>query len=145
MAKATAKKKPQELPKAPKIEVKGGVVAYLTVSNASEAAEFYTRAFGAEEQFRYPLDDKGRTMHIHLYVNGSSLMLSDAFPEHGHLLKAPESFNLHMMVKGIDAKFQKAVDAGAEVVLPVQKMFWGDRYGQLRDPFGVLWSMGEPD
>lgn len=50
-----------------------------------------------------------------------------------------------MMVTGIDETFQRAVDAGCEVVLPVQKMFWGDRYGQVRDPFGVLWAMGEPD
>jgi PhnB protein len=50
-----------------------------------------------------------------------------------------------LKVQGIDKAFQRAVDAGATVVLPVQKMFWGDRYGQLRDPFGVIWTMGEPD
>jgi uncharacterized glyoxalase superfamily protein PhnB len=51
---------------------------------------------------------------------------------------------LHLQVDDVDAWWQRAVDAGAEIVLPLQKMFWGDRYGQLRDPFGVLWSMSQP-
>ena len=152
MAKAAnAKKKPAtksaepEPVSVPKIEVKGGVIPYLSLSNASKAADFYAKAFGAEEKFRYPVDEQGRTMHIHLYVNGTSVMLSDVFPEYGHPLEKPQAFSLHMMVTGIDETFQRAVDAGCEVVLPVQKMFWGDRYGQVRDPFGVLWAMGEPD
>lgn len=129
----------------PQVPVKGGVIAYMSLSSAAKAADFYAEAFGAEEQFRYPPDEQGRTMHIHLYINGSSVMLSDVFPEFGHPLEKPAAFTLHMIVKGIDEKFQRAVDAGCEVVLPVQKMFWGDRYGQVRDPFGVLWAMGEPD
>ena len=61
-------------------EVKGGVVPYLQLDGAVAAAEFYKKAFGAEEVARVPVDEKGRTMHIHLYINGSSLMLSDPFP-----------------------------------------------------------------
>jgi PhnB protein len=141
---ATAQKRtsspPQEMP-----DVLGGVVPYLNVSNAGAAADFYVKAFGAKEVFRYPPDEKGRHMHIHLHLNGGSLMLSDPFPEHGCEHKDPQGFNLHMKVQGIDKAFQRAVDAGATVVMPVQKMFWGDRYGQLRDPFGVTWAMGEPD
>lgn len=125
-------------------QVRGGLIPYLTVDGAAKAAEFYTRAFGAEEATRYPLDEKGRTMHIHLYVNGSSLMLSDAYPEYGHPLQQPQSFNLTLQVDDIDAWWKRAVDAGATIVTPVEKMFWGDRYGQLRDPFGVMWSMNEP-
>jgi uncharacterized glyoxalase superfamily protein PhnB len=125
-------------------EVLGGIVPYLTVDGASKAAEFYTRAFAAREVFRHPVDDKGRTMHIHLHINGGSLMLSDAYPEHGHGFKPAQGYMLHLKVDGVDAWWQRAVKAGAEVVLPLQKMFWGDRYGQLRDPFGVMWSMGEP-
>jgi len=124
-------------------EVLGGLVAYLQVDGASRASEFYTRAFGAKEVFRHPVDDKGRTMHIHLYVNGSSLMLSDAYPEYGDALEKPQAFNMTLQVKDIDTWWQRAVDAGATVVMPVQEMFWGARYGQLRDPFGVLWSMNE--
>ncbi len=76
MAKSAAAKKPATSTNAPtpaqQIPVKGGVIAYLTVSNASKAADFYVKAFGAQEQFRHPVDEKGRTMHIHLYINGSS-------------------------------------------------------------------------
>ena len=121
----------------------GGVVAYLQVDGASAAAEFYQRAFGATEVNRHPVDERGRTMHIHLYVNGSSLMLGDAYPEYGHPLEKPQAFNLTLQVDDIDAWWRRAVDAGATVVMPVQKMFWGDLYGQLRDPFGVMWSMNQ--
>ena len=124
--------------------VLGGLVPYLTVDGASKAADFYVKAFGAKEVARYPLDEKGRTMHIHLHINGSSLMLSDAFPEHGHPLQAPQSFNLTLQVRGIDAWWDRAIAAGATSIMPVQQMFWGDRYGQLKDPFGVMWSMNEP-
>ena len=124
--------------------VLGGLVAYLTVDGAGKASDFYVKAFGAKEVARYPLDEKGRTMHIHLHINGNSLMLSDAFPEHGHPLQAPQSFNLTLQVQGIDAWWERAIAAGATAIMPVQQMFWGDRYGQLKDPFGVLWAMNEP-
>jgi PhnB protein len=124
--------------------VKGGVVPYLQVGGASDAAEFYGRAFGATEVFRVPVDDKGRTMHIHLHINGSSVMLSDAYPEHGHGLEKPQAFNLTLQVKDIDSWFARAVAAGVEVVLPVQDMFWGARYCQVKDRFGVLWAMNQP-
>jgi uncharacterized glyoxalase superfamily protein PhnB len=122
---------------------KGGVVAYLTVDGASAAAEFYKKAFGAEEVFRYPVDEKGRTMHIHLYLNGSSVMLSDAYPEHGHPIQAPAGFNLTLMIQDIDARYRRAIEAGAKEIMPPTDMFWGDRYAQLRDPYGVMWSMNQ--
>lgn len=124
--------------------VLGGVAPYLSVSNAGAAADFYVKAFGAKEAVRMPPDDKGRYMHIHLVINGGSIMLADAFPEHGHPLEKPAAFTLHLQVDDVDAWFERATKAGADVVLPVADMFWGDRYGQLRDPFGVLWSMGMP-
>lgn len=133
-----------EQPAAKPVPTLGGLVPYLTVDGATKAADFYIRAFGAEEATRIPTDDKGRTMHIHLYVNGSSLMLSDAYPDYGHPLEKPQSFNLTLIVDNIDTWWKRAVDAGATVVTPVEKMFWGDRYGQLLDPFGVMWSMNEP-
>jgi uncharacterized glyoxalase superfamily protein PhnB len=135
---ATTETKPTALP-----PVKGGVVAYLQVDGALKAADFYRRAFGAELAFAYPPDDKGRTMHVHLYINGSSIMLGDAYPEHGVPLEKPQAFNVMLPVDDIDARFQRAVDAGATVVMPVADMFWGDRYGQLRDPFGVVWAMNQ--
>jgi PhnB protein len=124
--------------------VKNGLLPYITVDGALKAAEFYTRAFGAEEAFVVPPDEKGRTMHVHLYINGSSLMLSDAYPEHGHPFKTHQGFSLQLVVDDIDIWWERAVAAGVEVVMPVELMFWGDRYGQLRDPFGVLWAMNEP-
>ncbi len=130
---------PQAQPK-----VCGGVVAYLQVKGASEASAFYQRAFGATEVGRQPVDEQGRTMHVHLYVNGSSLMLSDPYPDYGYPLEKPQAFDLMLHVDDIDAWWARAVAAGAEVVQPVQEMFWGARYGQLRDPFGVRWSMNQP-
>lgn len=124
--------------------VKGGLVAYLTVDGALKAAEFYEKAVGAERVYLVPPDEKGRTMHVHLYVNGSSLMLADAYPDYGHPWERPQGFTMQLVVVDIDAWWKRAVDAGMEVVMPVERMFWGDRYGQLRDPFGVLWAMNEP-
>lgn len=122
----------------------GQVTPYLFVDGAAKAADFYARAFGAVEVFRYPVDEQGRTMHIHLHLRGTSVMLADFYPEQGHGYEKPQGFNLTLQVTDIDNDFKRAIDAGAEVLLPVQDMFWGDRYGQLRDPFGVMWSMNQP-
>jgi PhnB protein len=131
-------------PSAKEAPVKGGVVPYLMVGGASDAAELYGRAFGATEVFRYPVDQSGRTMHIHLHINGSSVMLSDPYPEHGCALEKSQGFNLTLQVNDIDSWFARAVAAGIEVVMPVQEMFWGARYCQLKDRFGVHWSMNQP-
>ena len=123
--------------------VKGGVVAYLMIDGALKAAEFYKKAFGAEVAMAYPPDDKGRTMHAHVYINGSSVMLSDAYPEHGCPLETPPGYSLMIMTDSIDADYQRAVDAGCTATMPPADMFWGDRYGQLKDPFGVTWAMNQ--
>ena len=128
----------------PKIPVKGGIVAYLCVEGAQKASDFYQKAFAATQAHAYPPDEQGRTMHVHLYVNGSSLMLADAYPDYGHPWEKPQGFTMQLVVDDIDTWWQRAVDAGMDVVMPIETMFWGDRYGQLRDPFGVLWAMNEP-
>lgn len=140
---ATAEQMPSTQPEA---ETKGGLVAYLMVDGASKAAAFYEKAFGAKEVFRYPEDEQGRTMHIHLHVNGSSLMLSDPFPEHGAVAEKAQGYSLQLILKAdeIDSWWKRAVDAGCEVVMPLEVMFWGDRWGQLRDPFGITWGMDAP-
>ena len=126
--------------------VKGGVVPYLQLDGAIKASEFYQRAFGATEVFRHPADERGRTMHVHIHINGGSLMLSDAYPEYGHALERPQGYSLMLpLTDDIQHWFDRAVAAGCEVVLPVQKMFWGDLYGQVRDRFGVLWAMNQPE
>jgi uncharacterized glyoxalase superfamily protein PhnB len=130
--------KPPALP-APK----GGLVPYLMVSDANAASLFYQKAFGAEEVSRIPGRDGVKLVHCHLYLNGHSLMLNDPMPEVGHPLVAQQGCTLTLIVEDIDAWFQRAVDAGATVITPVQTMFWGDRFGALVDPFGVSWAMNE--
>jgi len=124
-------------------KVLSGVTPYLSVGGAVKASEFYQRALGAQEVMRVPVDEKGRTMHIHLYINGGSVMLADPYEEYGHPLQAPQSFTLHLQLgPDIENWWNRAVEAGMTVELPLDRQFWGDRYGQLRDPFGVLWSFG---
>jgi PhnB protein len=125
-------------------DVKGGVVPYLTVDGAIKASEFYKKALAAEVASIYPPDEKGRTMHVHLYINGSSVMMSDAYPEHGHPLKEPAAFNVMLPVADVDAWFNRAVEAGCTAIMSPADMFWGDRYGQFKDPFGVVWAVNGP-
>jgi PhnB protein len=126
--------------------VRGGLVAYLQVDGAMKAAEFYKKAFGATIESFHPVDEQGRTMHIHLYINGSSLMLCDPYPDYGHPFEKPQGYTMLLPLANgdIDSWWKRAVDAGLEITLELQVMFWGDRYGQLRDPFGVNWSMNAP-
>ncbi len=131
----------------PPAPVLGGLIAYLQVDGAHEAADFYRKAFGGETVFAYPPDEKGRTMHVHLHINGSSLMLSDAFPEHGHPHQKPQGYTMQLLLAGdgeIERWWKRAVEAGCEIVTPLEVMFWGDRWGQLRDPFGINWAMNAP-
>lgn len=131
--------KPAKLPK-----IKGGAVPYLTIDGAVKAAEFYKKAFAAKVAMIQPPDAKGRSMHAHLYINGASVMMSDAYPEHGHPLQAPAAFNIMLPVDDVDAWYSRAIEAGCKATMPPADMFWGDRYGQLKDPFGVTWAFSSP-
>lgn len=122
----------------------GGLTPYLNLSDANAAADFYKRAFGAEELLRLPADDGKRLIHCHLRINGGSLMFADAFPDHGHPLETPQGYALHLQVDDVEAWWNRAVEAGAQVIMPLADMFWGDRYGRLVDPFGVHWSLAAP-
>ena len=127
-------------------EPEGGLTPHLTISGgrAARAIDFYTKAFGAEELMRHPSDD-GRLMHVHLKVNGSSLMMHDDYPEHGHAPAGqPACVMLHLQVNDADAWWNRAVGAGASVIMELADQFWGDRYGQIEDPFGHRWSIGAP-
>ena len=125
----------------------GGVTPHLTIGGrrASEAVEFYKAAFGARELRKVPAED-GRLMHCHLAINGGSLMLNDDFPEYhgGDAVSDPAAVTLHLQVEDADALFQQAVGAGATVIMALEDQFWGDRYGQVRDPYGHRWSIGAP-
>ena len=125
----------------------GGVTAHLTIRDgkAAEAIDFYGRAFGAQEVGRHMADDGRRIMHAHLKVNGGSLMLNDEFPEFMSAPSTPPgSLVLHLQVTDADAAWEKATAAGAQVRFPMKDQFWGDRYGQVEDPFGFIWSIGAP-
>ena len=117
------------------------IAVMLAVADAQAAVEFYKKAFGAEVAMAHQVDDKGRTMHVHLYINNGSLMISDFYPEHGHPPQKPAGFNVALIVDNVDAWHKRAVDAGATRVMGPQDMFWGDRYGTIVDPFGHKWSL----
>src|SRR5690606_9523758 len=84
-------------------------------------------------------------MHARLIINGGGLMLHDEFPEYGHEADAvPRCVTLHLQVDDPDEWWSRALLAGAVPIMPLADQFWGDRYGQLKDPFGHLWSIGGP-
>jgi uncharacterized glyoxalase superfamily protein PhnB len=119
------------------------VTPYLTCAKAAEAIEFYKKAFNAVELVRLPGPD-GKIMHAMIRIGDSTVMLADEFSEMES--GSPESLKgspvtLHLYVENVDAFVSRAVEAGAKVTMPVADMFWGDRYGQLEDPFGHRWSV----
>jgi PhnB protein len=131
-----------EMPEMPPIT---GVVPYLNLEGAAAASDFYQRAFGAQELFRMPADDGKRLLHCHMKINGADVMISDCFPEmgEGFGFQPTSSITLHLQVKDIDAWVKRAVEAGAKLTMPVELMFWGDRFGKVLDPFQINWSLGE--
>ncbi|MBL8773016.1 MAG: VOC family protein [Phenylobacterium sp.] len=133
-----------DAPAMPKVETKGGVVAYLAVDGALKAADFYAKAFAAEVAFAHPADEQGRTMHVHLHINDSSVMLGDFYPEHGHSFEAPAAFIIQLIVEDCRAWFDRAVGAGCQALVEPQVMFWGDTWAQVKDPFGFVWAFDQP-
>ena len=123
------------------------ITPHLVVKGASEAIEFYTRAFGAEEVCRVPFpgpDGRVKLGHAALQIGDSKLFLADEFPEQGGFgPTGPSPVTIHLFVTDADATFEAAVEAGATVRMPLANMFWGDRYGLLVDPFGHHWSIAE--
>lgn len=93
---------------------------------------------------------EGKLVNAALRINGSVVMLNDDFPEMtGGKSMTPTSLggtpvSIHLTVTDVETQFQRAVDAGATVVAPLEDVFWGDRYGVIRDPFGHMWSLGQP-
>jgi PhnB protein len=119
------------------------ITPHLICAGASDAIEFYKKAFGAEEMMRLP-GPNGRLMHGSVRIGDSMVMLVDEVPEWGTL--GPKALKgspvtIHLMVDDVDAIFAQAVAAGATVKMPVADMFWGDRYGLVVDPFGHVWSI----
>lgn len=125
-----------------------GVTPHLVIrdNRAAEAIDFYAGAFGAQEGARMMADDGKRILHAHLTLAGGSLMLNDDFPEMagGSPADAPTGVTLHLDVPDADAAWDKALAAGATERFPLANQFWGQRYGQVTDPFGHTWSIGGP-
>jgi PhnB protein len=119
------------------------VTPYMTVSNCVEAIEFYGKAFGATQISRME-GPGGSTMHAEIRVGDSIVMMTDENAQFGMLSPLTLGNNtgsLHLYVDDVDAAFKKALDAGCEVIAPLMDMFWGDRFGKVKDPFGHGWSL----
>lgn len=131
------------------LDVTPAVTPHLVVDDAAAAIDFYIAAFGAEELGRVP-GPGGKLVHAALTINGSTVMLNDDFPEmNGGVSTTPAALGgtpvtIHLTVTDVDAKWQRALAAGATVVHPLEDAPWGDRYGVVADPFGHHWSMGQP-
>ena len=116
---------------------------HLVCRGAAAAIDFYGRAFGAIERFRLPAPN-GKIVHACVQIGDSQLFLVDEMPEHG--AHGPQTLKgtpvtIHLQVEDADAAFARAMRAGAMVTMPLADMFWGDRYGQVVDPFGHHWSI----
>jgi len=119
------------------------VTPYLAIRGASDAIEWYKKAFGAKEITKVPVPG-GMLMHAAIRIGDSEIYMSDIFPgaESKDPLKLGDSpVTLHLELKDVDAMWNRAVAAGARVEMPLDDQFWGDRYGQLADPFGHHWSL----
>ena len=119
------------------------VTPHLVCAGAADAIEFYKKAFNATEVGRLA-GPQGKLMHAMIRICDSAVMLVDEFPDCGSV--RPKSLKgspvtIHLYVEDVDAFVKRAVAAGAKITMPVADMFWGDRYGQLEDPFGHRWSV----
>jgi uncharacterized glyoxalase superfamily protein PhnB len=148
--KSRAPKRAAAKPTANGVKVEGklagrpmhSVTGQLIIDGAKDAIAWYGKTFGAKELDRKPMPD-GRIMHSVLQIGDTMFMISDPF-QPGTAPKELNGAYLHIQDKGIDAMWTKALAAGAKPLLPLANQFWGDRYGQLRDPFGQMWSFGWP-
>jgi PhnB protein len=119
------------------------VTPYLIVRGGADALEFYKKAFGAVELFRFPAPD-GKIGHAEIKIGDSPIMLADEHPEMGYV--GPQTIggspvSLMIYLDDVDTVFNRAIEAGATVREPVQDKFYGDRVGGLTDPFGHIWHV----
>ena len=120
------------------------VTPSIVVRDAARAIEFYKKALGAKERMRMAGPD-GKVMHAELQIGDSVIFLGDEMPQSPS--KSPQTLGgstgaLHLYVQDVDQAFQKAIEAGGKVAMPVADQFWGDRYGSFVDPFGHVWGLG---
>ncbi|MBN1817957.1 MAG: VOC family protein [Sedimentisphaerales bacterium] len=120
------------------------VTPCLTLKDSRKAVAFYEKAFAAQELEVFPSPDGKGTMHATIRIGDSILMMGDERPECD--CRSAESLGgspigMYIYVPDVDAAFKQAVEAGATVMMPVEDMFWGDRCGTLKDPFGYTWTL----
>jgi len=120
------------------------ITPHLIVSDGAKAIDFYKRAFGAEEQMRMPAPDGKSIWHARLRIGNAVFFLNDEAPAMGN--KSAKTLGgtpvtLQLNVEDADATWKRAVGAGATSTMPLADMFWGDRYGQVTDPFGNRWAI----
>jgi uncharacterized glyoxalase superfamily protein PhnB/uncharacterized protein YndB with AHSA1/START domain len=126
------------------------VMPHLSLRDGNAAVAFYEQAFGATLMYKMPAEDGKRLLHAALALNGGVIMLADEFPEFNVSgPKAPPTIGgspvtIHLEVDDADRWWKRAINAGAVAVMPLDNMFWGARYGMLKDPFGHFWSIGSP-
>jgi PhnB protein len=121
------------------------VTPHIVVRDAARASQWYQEALGAEEGSRIPVPG-GKLMSVELRFGDSTVMVADEFPEMGVL--SPQSVGgtygaLHLTTADVDVLWERAVEAGAEVHQPLQDQFWGERQGQIIDPFGHRWGLAQ--
>jgi PhnB protein len=128
-----------------------GLAPHLVCKGAADAMEFYKKAFAAEELMRLPGPD-GKLMHGSMKINNCMVMLADEFGDVGEQHRTVDPLSLggtpvimHLQVDDCDKWIARAEAAGAKVIQPAADMFWGDRYGQVEDPFGHRWSLATPN
>lgn len=120
------------------------VTPMLVLKDARKAIEFYKRAFGAVERYVMPGPDGKGVMHAEIMIGDSIIMMGEESPNEPcksaeTMGGSPVSFYIYL--EDVDKAFQKALDAGCVIKMPVQDMFWGDRFGSLNDPFGYNWGL----
>src|ERR671910_2066852 len=116
----------------------------LVVKDANKAIEFYTKVFGAKENYRSQAPDNRSIMYAELSIGDSKVILSDEFPDMDSLAPltiGKSAVSLYLYVEDADHTFENAISEGANVIVHMTDSFWGDRWGQLRDPFGHIWSI----
>jgi PhnB protein len=121
------------------------ITPHIVVGDAAEASDWYAKAFGAEERSRIPLPG-GKLMTVELWIGDSPVMVASEFPDMG--IVSPLTIGgtatvLHLYTENVDVAWERAIAAGAEERTPLGDTFWGDRHGQLTDPFGHRWNLAQ--
>lgn len=121
-----------------------GLTPYLSIDGTKAALAFYEKAFAAQIiDVRDAEGMEDRIMHSQIQINGAPLFISDFFPDYGYPAVPPAAFMLHLQVEDAQAWWDRAVGAGCTIKSPIKVEFWGDIYGQLIDPYGVIWTIGQ--